>query len=44
MKPSKGGGRDLHKGGNSGKIQAMGDSHYFIVHQVALIGASDHFV
>ena len=36
--------RDTHKGGNGGKIQAMGKSHYFIVRQVAFIDVSDHFV
>ena len=37
-------GTDTHKGGNGGKIQAMGTSHYFIVCQVTLLGVSDHCV
>ena len=35
---------DTHKGGNGGKIQAMGTSHYFIIHQVVLLGVLDHCV
>ena len=35
---------DTHKEGDGGKIQAMGTSHYFIVHQVALLGVSDNCV
>ena len=48
MKPSKVGGwrvhRDLYKGGNGGKIQVIGNSHFFVVSQVALLGVSDHCV
>ena len=36
--------RDLHKGGNGGKIQAMGTSKYFIVCQVTLLVVTDHGV
>ena len=36
--------RDIHKGGNGGKIQAMGTFNYFIVCQVMLLGVSDHLV
>ena len=35
---------DNHKGDNSGKIQSMGNSNYFIVRQVELIGVSDYYV
>ena len=35
---------DTYKGVNGGKIQVMGTSHYFIVHNVLLLGVSDHFV
>ena len=43
MKSSKGGRdthRDTHKGGNVVKIQAMGNSNYFIFRQVVLLGVS----
>ena len=33
---------DPHKGGDGGKIQAMGTSYYFIIRQVTLLGVSDH--
>ena len=29
-----------HKGGNRGKIQVMGTSHYFIIREVTLLGVS----
>ena len=35
---------DTHNRDNDGKIQAMGASNYVIVHQVALLGVSDHCV
>ena len=34
--------RDPHKGGYCGKIESMGNYHYFIAHKVTLIGVSDH--
>ena len=34
----------LQKGDNGVKIQAMVINHYFISHQVTLLGVSDHFV
>ena len=36
--------RDTHKGDNGGNIKAKGNSHYFIVCQVVLLGVSDHCV
>ena len=36
--------RDLLKGFNSGKIQVIGASRYFVACQVLLIGVSDHCV
>ena len=36
--------RDLHKVVNSGNIQAMRTSPYYIVYQVILLGVSDHCV
>ena len=47
MKPSMGKGgihRYMHKGGNCGKIQDMGDHHHFIVCKVALLGVSENCV
>ena len=46
MKYSRGGGihRDTHKEVNGGNIQAMGTSHYFIIHKFALLGVSDYCV
>ena len=35
---------DLNNGGNGGNIQVMDTSHYFIIHQVSLLGVSDHYV
>ena len=48
MEPSEWGGgsidSDVQKGVNGDKIQVMGNSHYFIIRQVALLGVSDHVV
>ena len=47
VKYSKGGGdthMDTHKGVNGCKIQAIDNSHYFIVRQVALLGVSNNCV
>ena len=35
---------DIYKEGNGGKVKSMGNSCYFIVRKVVLLGVSDHCV